>query len=74
MGKKSKRKSGNAQPSPKRSTPKNNSKPELEEETKDNLRFEDPYVDELIEEEDVVNDDEDMEDDEEDVGSGQLLR
>ena len=67
MGKKSKRKSGNAQPSPKRSTPKNNSKPELEEETKDNLRFEDPYVDELIEEEDVVNDDEDMEDDEEDV-------
>mmetsp|Transcript_23243 Transcript_23243/g.55098 ORF Transcript_23243/g.55098 Transcript_23243/m.55098 type:complete len:577 (-) Transcript_23243:29-1759(-) len=36
-----------------------------EEETKDNLRFEDPFIDELIEETDVVVDKDDEEDDEE---------
>jgi ribosome assembly protein RRB1 len=46
---------------------------EEEEETKDNLRFEDPFVDEIIEETDVIvekgddDDDEDEEDDEEDM-------
>uniref|UniRef100_A0A7S4ALY1 Histone-binding protein RBBP4-like N-terminal domain-containing protein n=1 Tax=Pseudo-nitzschia australis TaxID=44445 RepID=A0A7S4ALY1_9STRA len=65
MGKKSKRKTGNSEPATKRGTPATDAQAELEEETKDNLRFEDPFVDELIEEEDVVDDDEGMEDDDE---------
>jgi ribosome assembly protein RRB1 len=70
MGKKSKRQSGNSQPATKRSTPATGAEAAVEEETKDNLRFEDPYVEEFIEEEDVVDDDDDdeeMDDDEEEV-------
>ena len=67
MGKKSKRQNSNSQSSAKRSTPATSAEPAVEVETKDNLRFEDPYADELIEE-DAVNDDEEMdEDDEEEV-------
>lgn len=63
MGKKSKRQSGNAQPATKKKAPATNDAPVVEEETMDNLRFEDPYVDEIIKEEDVVDDDEDADDD-----------
>lgn len=47
-----------------------NKRREVEEETKENLRFEDPYVDEIIEETDVVidkDDDDDEDDDDDDV-------
>mmetsp|Transcript_4376 Transcript_4376/g.12564 ORF Transcript_4376/g.12564 Transcript_4376/m.12564 type:complete len:530 (-) Transcript_4376:234-1823(-) len=67
MGKKSKRRACNSEPSTKRGAPATDAEAELEEETKDNLRFEDPYVDELIEEDDVVDDDEDMDEDDEEV-------
>jgi ribosome assembly protein RRB1 len=67
MGKKSKRRNGNSDRSTKRSIPASGTDKALEEETKDNLRFEDPYVDELIEEEDVVDDDEEMDEEEEEV-------
>lgn len=67
MGKKSKRHNGNSKPASKRGTPATGEVAAVEEETKDNLRFEDPYVDELIEEEDIVDDDEEMDDDDEEV-------
>jgi ribosome assembly protein RRB1 len=73
MGKKSKRQRGNNNNSNKQQRTPAASTPTLkEEETKDNLRFEDPFVDELIEEDDVVvnKDDDDESSDVEDVDEG----
>ena len=56
MGKKSKRNRGQKTPEGARSPPalRNDTK---EEETKDNLRFEDPYVEEIIEDRGDEDDD-----------------
>jgi ribosome assembly protein RRB1 len=72
MGKKSKRRvggdGGNNEKQQRTSAASNDAVKEEEVETKENLRFEDPFVDEIIQEEDVVenNDDDDDDDDSDD--------